>query len=369
MPDTLQTWRLFAAATVGLGAAWMSGCESPLITSATNALSGNSQALAMTDHEAVSLADKSFQDIVSTSPPASQPEYQAAVERVGRRLAEASARRDMSWDFKVVAGSPRTAVCFPGGKVLVYEGLFAVCENDADLAAVMSHEIGHALARHGTERMRNPDLVKVVDNLGRQTELTHQQEQHLLLEGAYGAPARVGAILPFSERHEAEANSISLMLMAKAGYDPGEATKMWSRLRDESRPATEFATTHPAGHARPAELERLVADAQNYYRSTPQKLGVGETLPQLATVAAASPIRMTAKPETTSAQPTAPALLDEPGDPTQPEAAEVLTASSETFAQPEPATKPSFQLPAIDPVAPTTTTDDPGWQPFMETTQ
>jgi predicted Zn-dependent protease len=161
----------------------------------------------------------------------------------------------------------------------VHDGILPVCQDEAGLAVVMSHEIAHALARHGGERMSQGmavDGMRNVVDLVTTAKFPNRKEAVLK---AYGVASEVGVILPYSRKQEAEADHIGLMLMAQAGYDPLAAPEFWSRfgaLKDSSTP--EFLSTHPSDARRAEKLRSLVPPAQSLYQQAPQKFGLGERL-------------------------------------------------------------------------------------------
>ena len=179
--------------------------------------------------------------------------------------------KNFAWEFNVV-DDPKTvnAFCMPGGKVVVYTGILAVTQNEDALAVVMGHEIGHALANHGGERM-SQGLVAQLGLSSLQLALSQKPSQtsNLLLAAA-GAGAQVGVLLPFSRKHESEADEIGLYLMAMAGYDPNAAVPFWERMNKMggSRPP-EFLSTHPDPTKRSERLKSLVPKARGYAQKYP----------------------------------------------------------------------------------------------------
>ncbi len=170
------------------------------------------------------------------------------MKRVGKRIAAVANRKDYQWDFRLIESETQNAFCLPGGKVAIYQGILPVCEDEAGLAVVMSHEIAHALARHGGERMSQnmaSDGAKVlIDKVAGK----YVPEKKELLMQAYGVGSKYAVLLPYSRKHESEADQIGLRLMAKAGYDPTVAPEFWTRFGSmkEGDSMPEFLSTHPS---------------------------------------------------------------------------------------------------------------------------
>ncbi len=200
------------------------------------------------------------------------------VERVGSRIAEAvedylrergqeGHLRGYDWEFRLVEDEAVNAWCMPGGKVVFYTGILPITRDEAGLAVVMGHEIAHAVAEHGNERMSQA-LLAELGGVGLWAAMRDRPEQtRNLWLAAYGAGAQVGVLLPFSRRQEAEADELGLIFMAKAGYDPREAVEFWQRMADQrTAPGPpEFLSTHPADNTRMRNLENLMPKALEYY--------------------------------------------------------------------------------------------------------
>ncbi|MEI6408704.1 MAG: M48 family metallopeptidase [Bacteroidota bacterium] len=179
--------------------------------------------------------------------------------------------KNFAWEFNVV-DDPNTvnAFCMPGGKVVVYTGILKVTQNEDALAVVMGHEIAHALAKHGSERM-SQQLVTQVGLTSLDVALSQQPTQtRNVLMSAAGAGAQVGLLLPFSRKHESEADEIGLYLMTMAGYNPAEAVPFWDRMNKMggSRPP-EFLSTHPDPAKRSQNLKDLIPKAKAYANRYP----------------------------------------------------------------------------------------------------
>ena len=197
-----------------------------------------------------------------------------ALLRIGRNISAVAGKPEYKWEFRVFDNPQANAFCLPGGKVGVTNSLFAFTANDAELATVVGHEIGHAIARHGGERMTHGVLQEV----GSQAVSYGTQEP--MFVSAFGLLSNVGAILPYSRVHEYEADHIGLMLMAKAGYYPRAALSFWKKFgkSGSDQRVMELLSTHPMSKKRLEEMEALQKKAKEYYNKAPQKHGFGEKL-------------------------------------------------------------------------------------------
>lgn len=221
-----------------------------------------------------------YEETLAEETPTSHTALQDLVQRVGDRIARVAGRPEYDWEFRVIESTEANAFALPGGKVAVYEGILPVCLNEAGLAVVMSHEIAHALARHGGERMSQSSVTGVVEKaLATVTNDREEKEREMIL-AAYGAASKYGVILPYSRRQEAEADHIGLMLMAEAGYDPAEAPRFWKRFgaMNQGEKPMEFMSTHPSDESRSAALEGLLPEANKIYQAAPTKYGLGEVI-------------------------------------------------------------------------------------------
>ena len=221
-----------------------------------------------------------YQEVLKSEPLTENQKAVEIVRRVGQRIAAVANRPDLEWEFNVIESETQNAFCLPGGKVAVYTGLLPVCKNEAGLAVVMSHEVAHAIARHGGERM----TYQTAQNLGKSavgyvTRKQDEQKQKIVLT-AYGAASEYGVILPYSRKHEMEADQIGVMLMARAGYDPSEAPVFWERFSATKTGAApmEFMSTHPSDAHRAAALRELLPEAMSDYNKAAAQLGLGESV-------------------------------------------------------------------------------------------
>ncbi len=357
------------------------GCQSTFFSSAANALGTRLPTLAMTETEEQTLGAQSYAELLRTSKKTSHPEYQALVEQVGRRIADVADRPDFNWEFTVLAGPTQNAFCLPGGKVVVYEGLLPLCENEAGLAVVMSHEIAHAVARHGGQRVREQAVVDAVGEVVADTVKTGDEQKRLLVETAYGMGTQVGLLLPFSRAQETQADSIGLMLMARAGYNPEEAPRFWRRFQSAGKGAIpELLSTHPADERRAANLVDLLPQAERYYAAVEKKLDRGTPIanllngPSTNTVAKTDASVAPATPRNAVIPANAFAAATTPTEPVAPVtqaawigAPPLSTSSAAEFAPPA-AAKAEDVDPGNPFLAPATTTapgNDSGWTPTV----
>ena len=221
-----------------------------------------------------------YSEMLKEEKPTQNARYDELVNRVGQRIAAVAGRPDYQWEFKVIESPTQNAFCLPGGKVAIYEGILPVCESEAGLAVVMAHEIAHALARHGGERMTHSTMSEGVKKaVGFAVKDADPKNAELVLT-AYGAASKYGVILPYSRKHESEADHIGAKLMAKAGYDPSEAPRFWERFSSakEGGAPPEFLSTHPSDARRASDLRELLPEAMTIYNAAPVKHGLGDRI-------------------------------------------------------------------------------------------
>jgi predicted Zn-dependent protease len=192
------------------------------------------------------------------------------LRRVGERLAKAAERPDFDWEFNLIQKDKVVnAFCLPGGKIAVYTGLLPISKDETGLAVVVGHEIAHALARHGAERMSQQMMIQFGGRvLGALTGAQSAVARDLYGQ-AYGLGASLGVALPHSRSQEAEADHIGLILMAKAGYDPRQALDFWKRMESSGAgkddPISRFTSTHPSDKRRIQNLEKELPEALKHY--------------------------------------------------------------------------------------------------------
>ena len=251
----------------------MSGCKTAPVT-------GRRQLMLIPEQNEVTMGRQAFADAATEEAVSTNSSYQEIVSRVGKRIAEVSGRDDYEWETRVVASEDQNAYALPGGKIVVYEGILPICENEAGLAVVMSHEVAHVLARHGGERMSQQSAVNGVKTAVSYAMRNQEEVSRELWMKAYGMATTYGVVLPYSRKHESEADHIGLMLMSEAGYDPSEAPKFWMRFAQSAQGTKppEFLSTHPADSRRASDLEKLLPEALGIYRQAQTKIGSGVRL-------------------------------------------------------------------------------------------
>jgi predicted Zn-dependent protease len=244
---------------------------------------GRTRVINMKPSEEARLGAQAFQQVLSEERDHVIPDSPIVdrVRKIGRQLAEASEDSELrkamnlpamefDWRFAVVDSKQINAFCLPGGKVVVYTGILPVCRDDAGLATVMGHEIGHALARHGAERISEQRMVQIGQLAAAASLKDVSLAQRAQLFALMGAGAQVGILLPFSRKHESEADHIGLLLMAKAGYDPKYAPEFWERMEKATGGSrrSEFLSTHPNPGTRIADLKKWQPEAEKFYRTS-----------------------------------------------------------------------------------------------------
>ncbi|MDX2444024.1 MAG: M48 family metallopeptidase [Bacteroidales bacterium] len=194
---------------------------------------------------------------------------QKAVEKYFADHNLSSALEDYKWEFNLIESDELNAWCMPGGKVVVYTGILKVTQDETGLAVVMGHEIAHAIANHGSERM-SQSLATQMGGMALSVALEEQPEEtQQLWMMAYGLGAQYGAILPYSRLHESEADHLGLIFMSMAGYDPNAAVAFWQRMAKmkSGQSPPEFLSTHPSDETRISEIKGWMPEAMKYYKT------------------------------------------------------------------------------------------------------
>jgi predicted Zn-dependent protease len=258
--------------------AWTTGLVFLLFACATVPVTGRRSLNILPDSQLLSMSFDEYNKVLKKSKLSQDPAKVQMVKRVGERIAKAtedffrekgleSEIKNYKWEFNLIEDDKTVnAWCMPGGKVAFYTGILPVTEDDTGIAVVMGHEISHAIAKHGNERM-SQGLLAQLGAIGLSTALSTQPgPTGQIFMAAYGVGANVGLLLPYSRLQESEADHIGLILMAKAGYDPRQSIPFWERMNKKggSRPP-EFLSTHPAPETRIKDIQAEIPEAMKYY--------------------------------------------------------------------------------------------------------
>ncbi len=217
-----------------------------------------------------SISERQFSQLKQELPRADDPEAVAMVERVSRRIAEAASEDmpDADWEFVLFQQESANAFAMPGGKIGVFTGLLELVESDAELAAVIGHEIAHVELEHANQRM-SAETLRALGGVGAAVltkDMKEDERNKILL--AYGIGTQVGVILPYSRYHESEADRLGLLISARAGYDPHAALSFWEKMQEAGgKKPPEFLSTHPSYRTRMETLRETLPEAMELYRS------------------------------------------------------------------------------------------------------
>jgi predicted Zn-dependent protease len=242
-------------------------------------ITGRKQLSLVPESEMISMSLTSYAEFLKTNPISTDKVKTDMVRKVGNELAAAvtkyfadnnlsSQLEGYKWEFNLVKNdTTQNAWCMPGGKVVVYSGILPITKDNNGLAVVLSHEIAHAIARHGNERMSQELLVQFGGIALNEAIKEKPEETKGIFNTAYGIGSQVGVLLPYSREHELEADKLGLIFMAMAGYDPNTAVAFWERMAaiGGSKPP-EFLSTHPSDATRINKIKSALPEAMKYYK-------------------------------------------------------------------------------------------------------
>jgi predicted Zn-dependent protease len=256
----------FASALVAslLVSVVFSGC-------ATVPVTGRSQLRLVSADQEMQLGLTSFEQMKKEMPISKDPAANALVQKVGSRIASAAASDlpDAKWEFVVFESKEANAFCLPGGKIGVYTGILPITKDEAGLATVLGHEVAHAAAHHGGERMSQQMVLQGLEQVVNAGTSGLDPKYQAAAALAYGLGSQVGIELPFSRKDESEADHIGLIYMARAGYDPRQAIEFWKRFAaataSEGGPPW-FLCTHPVTEQRIEDLQKEMSEAVAEYQ-------------------------------------------------------------------------------------------------------
>lgn len=246
-----------------------------------NVLTGKKQFTLLPETELQAMGAQQYQQFLSSNKviSASNNRDLEMVRRVGQRITKAvetyyqekglsDKLAGFKWEYNLVDDKAVNAWCMPGGKIVVYTGLLPISQNEAALAIIMGHEVSHALLQHGNQRM-STGIAQQLGGVALSVAVANKpaETQNLFLT-AYGAGSAIGVMLPFSRKHELEADRFGLIWAAMAGYNPQEAIGLWQRMENASngQKPPEFLSTHPSEGRRIDEIQKYMDEALKYYK-------------------------------------------------------------------------------------------------------
>lgn len=252
-----------------------------IVACSTNPFTGKQTLALVPNSQILPMAFQQYQEFLSENKVVNNTADAKMVKSVGQKIAAASERyltangyagylADYRWEYNLVESKDVNAWCMPGGKIVIYTGILPITKNEAGLAAVMGHEVAHALANHGQQRMSAGQLQQLgAVGVGVATANSEYAE---IFNTAYGMGSSVGVMLPFSRSHETEADNIGLILMAIAGYEPSVAAELWQRMQAQENGNTppEFLSTHPSSTTRIQNIQAWAPGA----RAEANKFGI-----------------------------------------------------------------------------------------------
>lgn len=254
--------------------------EAILVACSTVPITGRRQFNMIPDSEMLAMSYQQYDQFLIENKLSTNQEQTAMVKRIGHNI-EGSVTEYLTslnyadlldgydWEFNLVEDPNVNAWCMPGGKVVVYTGILPVTKDEKGLAVVMGHEIAHAIAEHGSERM-SQEMLRQMGGIALSVAIKDQPEEtQALWFAAYGLGSEVGIMLPYSRMHESEADHMGLIFMAMAGYDPQEAPRFWERMSAAGGPKPpEWMSTHPSDETRISNLNGWMPEAMEYYNKS-----------------------------------------------------------------------------------------------------
>lgn len=240
-------------------------------------LTGRQQLLLVSDQDVLSSSLTQYKEYMQEATRSTSTTQSAMVTRVGKKLAAAtetylrqnglsSEISNFAWEFNLVKNDEVNAFCMPGGKIVVYEGLMKLVSSDDELAVVLGHEIAHAVAKHSNERISQQLLAQYGAQLlskGLENKSTAIQT---VAEQIYGIGTQYGVVLPFSRKHETEADYMGLVLMTIAGYNPDKAVTFWQKMAANGQGSVpEFMSTHPSDSRRISDIQKALPEIKAKY--------------------------------------------------------------------------------------------------------
>jgi predicted Zn-dependent protease len=247
-------------------------------TTSTVPITGRTQSLLVSDEEILSLSNQQYQQYMASVKPSTNAKNTAIVKRVGQSLANAvvtylqqnglaSEVQNYQWEFNLVQDQQVNAFCMPGGKIVVFEGLLPVAQNEASLAIVLGHEIAHAVAKHSAERISNEYKAQygtqILGAVAQGTKMSQGAQVLLALGTSFGTQLWTSG---FSRKQESEADHMGLVFAAMAGYDPAVAVTFWERMAAQGSGSGGLFSDHPSDEKRVKDIKAWLPEAKQYYK-------------------------------------------------------------------------------------------------------
>lgn len=232
-------------------------------------LTGRKQFMVLPEGYEQSLGLTAYEQVLGQSKLSNDPKQNEMLQRVGARIAAAADKPNYKWEFKLIQDDKTVnAFCLPGGKVAFYTGIMPVCKDENGVAVVMGHEVSHALARHGGERLSQGILADVGFTALNEGMKGANPDVRNGVMAALGLGAQIGVLLPFGRKQESEADRIGLILMSEAGYDPHAAVDFWKRMDQlsEGKSPPQWLSTHPSHETRVRQIEEWMPEAMQHYK-------------------------------------------------------------------------------------------------------
>lgn len=237
-------------------------------------LTGRRQVLLVSDQEVYEAGLAQYKDYMKDARLSSDSKASSMVKSVGKKLADATEKylkangyeseiANFHWDFNLVVNNEVNAFCLPGGKIVVYEGLLSVAKSEAELAVVLGHEIAHAVAKHSNERISQQIMAQYGMAILSQALSDKSAVVQAVGTSVFGLGAQVGLMLPYSRKHEYEADYMGIVFMEIAGYDSNSALDFWSKMSAGGGNANDFLSTHPSDSKRISEIMKRIPEAKS----------------------------------------------------------------------------------------------------------
>jgi predicted Zn-dependent protease len=241
-------------------------------------LTGRRQLLLVSDQAVFQAGLTQYKEYVASAQISKNADASSLVKSVGRKMADATEQylkanglqselANFDWEFNLVKDTQVNAFCMPGGKIVVYEGLLTVAQTEAELAVVIGHEIAHAVAKHSNERMSQQIMAEYGMAILNSALSQKSAAVQTMATSVFGLGTQVGLMLPYSRKHEYEADYMGIVFMELAGYDSTNALDFWTKMSAGGSGGSDFLSTHPSDTKRIAELQRRIPEAKKLAQS------------------------------------------------------------------------------------------------------